>query len=57
MSTSWAPHLPLEVGTHVMYWWRDQNLQTVNVIDLCKGSTSSPPSDYEYYVHCTSVRC
>ncbi|WVZ66764.1 hypothetical protein U9M48_015945 [Paspalum notatum var. saurae] len=52
-SASWAAHLPLEVGTRVMCRWRDQKLHPVKVIERRKGSSSSSPADYEYYVHYT----
>ena len=59
-SASWAAHLPLEVGTRVMCRWRDQKLHPVKVIERRKGSASSSPADYEYYVHyteCKSLPC
>ena len=55
-SASWAAHLPLEVGTRVMCRWRDQKLHPVKVIERRKGSTSSSPADYEYYVHYTECK-
>jgi hypothetical protein len=55
-SASWAAHLPLEVGTRVMCRWRDQKLHPVKVIERRKGSSSSSPADYEYYVHYTECK-
>jgi histone acetyltransferase MYST1 len=55
-SASWAAHLPLEVGTRVMCRWRDQKLHPVKVIERRKGSASSSPTDYEYYVHYTECK-
>jgi len=56
-SASWAAHLPLEVGTRVMCRWRDQKLHPVKVIERRKGSSSSSPTDYKYYVHYTECNC
>jgi histone acetyltransferase MYST1 len=53
---SWAAHLPLEVGTRVMCRWRDQKLHPVKVIERRRGSSSSAPADYEYYVHYTECK-
>jgi len=44
--------LPLEVGTRVMFRWRDRKYHPVKVIERRKMS-SSEPNDYEYYVHYT----
>ena len=55
-SASWAAHLPLEVGKRVMCRWRDQKLHPVKVIERRKGSASSSPADYEYYVHYTECK-
>jgi histone acetyltransferase MYST1 len=53
---SCAAQLPLEVGTRVMCRWRDQKLHPVKVIERRKGSASSSPADYEYYVHYTECK-
>ena len=56
-SASWAAHLPLEVGTRVMCRWCGQKLHPVKVIVCRKGSSSSSPTDYKYYVHYTECNC
>ncbi|KAE8661315.1 putative MYST-like histone acetyltransferase 1 [Hibiscus syriacus] len=44
--------LPLEMGTRVMYRWRDDKYHPVKVIEHRKMHFYEP-NDYEYYVHYT----
>ncbi|KAG2592608.1 hypothetical protein PVAP13_5NG564900 [Panicum virgatum] len=55
-SSSWAAHLLLEVCTRVMCRWCGQKLHPVKVIECRKGSSSSSPTDYKYYVHYTECK-